>query len=480
MDDDEIDSAWIEGVVQGIELLRSLGITSISAAGMRMGATIAAAAASSHDLGLASFVMWDPCESGRAYVRELGALGALRRNAHAVGLGEATKMLEYPVSDKAASQFGRFNLCEPSPGTLASRVLIVVRDDRTVSKEFRSCWGTERVEWATTSEQGPMMETELPASVQPASTIEQIRAWLTTPELSRSPFSTPPLSTETVVAHGLQVPVRESVVELGSRKMFGIVSERLDGATGPLIVMVNGINEDHVGPSRLWVELSRRWAGQGLRCVRFDFSELGESPWLPGVSTRPVFDKTLRYDIGDAVRALNPEDPSDSVLVGLCSGAQVALEAALDLKARGLYAINPQIGAGAIRSANSLRNSDREPVRSFARRFDKIVEKHHWFDDVVQRISRLVLLSAFSPKVKSALVKNNSEMLLLLGPNDLSPFRELPIVGTLVGRRLIESDRIQVEVIPGLDHDFLSTVGRARTLALLDRYVIERLAGAAD
>jgi pimeloyl-ACP methyl ester carboxylesterase len=476
MEDDDIDLAWMEGVVQGVELLRSLGISSVSAVGMRMGATIAGVSASTRDLELTSLVMWDPCESGRSYAREQGALGALRRDIHAIGLGEPTTMLEYPLSGKVEKILGRFDLSEVAPHSLAKRVLVVSRDDRTVSKGFRTRWESERVEWAATSEQGPMLETELPESVQPTSTIEQIRTWLTTPESRPSRYSNPPASRERVIVTGSNTfAVRESVVELGTQKMFGIVSEPVGHARGPLLVMVNGINEDHVGPSRLWVEFSRRWAGLGLRCVRFDFNELGESPWTPDQPDRPVFDKTLRFDIGDVVRALNPIDPTDSVLVGLCSGAQVGLEAALDLKTRGLYAINPQVGAGVVRSANRLRKSDREPVRSFAQRFDRILEHHNWFDDMIQWFSRIVLLSAFSPKVKSALVTNNSEMLLLLGPNDLSPFRDIPVVGTLVGRHLLESERIHVEIIPGLDHDFLSTIGRARTIALLDQHVIQRL-----
>jgi pimeloyl-ACP methyl ester carboxylesterase len=329
--------------------------------------------------------------------------------------------------------------------------------------------------WATTSEQGPLLETELPESVQPTSTIAQIRAWLTADEVAPSPFSIPPRSRDAVVCeNSYAAPVRERVVELGNRKMFGIVTEPVGDVRGPLLVMVNGINEDHVGPARLWVEFSRRWAGLGLRCVRFDFSELGESPWTPGQPERPVFDWTLHYDVRDAVRALIPENPDESILVGLCSGAQVALEAMLDLKARGLYAINPQVGAGVLRGADRLRNSDRGTVRSTAHRFEKILKGHPRIDETVQQISRLVLLSAFSPKVRSALAKNNSDMLLVLGPNDLSPFRRLPVVGSLVGRQLVSSEHIHVEVVPGLDHDFLSILGRSRAISILDRHVSER------
>src|SRR5665213_31090 len=349
MDDDGLDRAWVEGVHQGVELLRSLGISSVSAVGMRMGATILGAAALVNDMNLTSFAMWDPCESGRTYVRELRALGKLRRHVVTVGLGEPTTMLEYPLSDEVANRIGQFNLNEPAPRPSAERVLIVLRDDRTVSKEFRERWDSEHVDWAMTYEQGAMLDTELPDSVQPALAIAQIRAWLTAPEAQQSEYSISRRSLDAVITNESNAfPVRERVVELGTQRMFGVVSEPLDVVRGPLIVMVNGINEDHVGPSRLWVQLSRRWAGLGLRCVRFDFTELGESPWLPGQPDRPMFDKTQRYDIGAVVGALNPENPAEPVLIGLCSGAQVALEAALDLKTRSFYAINPWVGAGAL------------------------------------------------------------------------------------------------------------------------------------
>lgn len=273
MDDDEIDVTWMDGVDQGVELLRSLGISSVSAVGMRMGATIVGVTASARDLELTSLVMWDPCESGRSYAREQVALGALRRNVHAIGLGESTRMLEYPLSEKVEKTIGRFDLSDVAPRSLAKRLLVVSRDDRTVSKDFRARWDSDQIEWVTTSEQGPLLETELPESVLPTATIEQIRTWLITPESRWSTYSHPPVSRDRVFASGeSSSPVRESVVELGPQKMFGIVSEPVGHANGPLLVMVNGINEDHVGPARLWVELLD--GGRDLVCGAFDSTSM--------------------------------------------------------------------------------------------------------------------------------------------------------------------------------------------------------------
>jgi pimeloyl-ACP methyl ester carboxylesterase len=472
------DEAWIEGIGHGVDLLRSLGIGSISAVGMRMGAAILGTAASRTDLGIASLVFWDPCESGRSYMRELGALGALRREVTETEVRESTKMLEYPLSEEAAARINRFTLTEPTIRPLAERQLMVVRDDRTVSSRFRAQWASEYVEWTTTSEQALLLESELSMSEQPESTIELIRGWLTTPERVPSPFSSPLRRSDAIVICSPDaLTVRETVVELGFRKMFGVVTEPVGDVQGPLVVMVNGINEDHVGPSRLWVELARRWATVGVRSVRFDYSELGESPWLPGQPKRPMFDRTQRQEIVNAVRAIIPSTPDDAVMIGLCSGAQLALEAALDLKTRGVCAINPQVGAGVLRSADVLRSSERDSVRSYAKRFESLLKRHQWLSEVILRISRLVLLSAYSPKVRSALIQNHTEMLLLISPNDLSPFARIPIIGSLENRRFVSSEHLHIEVVPGLDHDFLSTVGRRRAVAILDRHITKVATG---
>jgi hypothetical protein len=387
-------------------------------------------------------------------------------------------MLEYALSDDAASQLNLFDLRDPSPRAVAKRVLVVVRDDRAISSKFRARWEAEHVEWATTIEQGPMLETELPTSELPAATIAQIQGWLTTPARVPASYSNPTHQRETVLATGVGAPqIRESVVELGVRKMFAIVCEPIGDARGPLMVMVNGINEDHVGPSRLWVEFSRRWAAVGLRSVRFDLEGLGESPWSPGQSERPVFDKTRSQDIGDAVRALNHTNPSDSVFVGLCSGAQLAMVAARKIRSRGVCAINPQVAAGMLRSADRLKKSDQESVRSFVRRVQTLLRRYPWIEEAIDQFS---LMALYPPRISSALVEKRADMLFLLSPEDLSPFIHLPVFGTALRRRLVSSKHIRVEVVPGLDHDFLSTLGRSRAVALLDQHVVETFAGATE
>ncbi len=467
LDDDEFDFAWMDGVVQGVSLLRSLGPTSVSAVGMRMGATIVGKAALEHDLELSSFVMWDPCESGRSYVRELDALGALQNDVRGVDT-ETSKMMEFPVSDKTAERLKTFSLMDGGR-PLAQRCLVIVRDDRPVSKKFRERWNSSATTWSATAEQATLFENSLPYAVQPESTIEEIESWLTTPGSPPSAISEPSRALGTAVTTTSRAfPVRERLVNLGPNNLFGIVSEPLDDVQGPLIVMVNGVHEDHVGPARLWVELSRRWAASGLRCVRFDLRELGESPWMPGMVDRPVFDKTRSQDVADAVRALGPS-PADSVLIGYCSGAQLALEVALELDSRGACAISPEVVASVFRSVDRVKYSRRGFIRALVWRVESFLKRHRWEGRVSRRFSHLVRSLAYPPRYGMALVKRHSEVLLLLGPEDLPRFPGIPIL-----RRRLESTKHQrVEIISGMDHNLLGTQGRDRAVAALNQYLME-------
>ena len=475
VEDVDLIEALLEGIDCGVTLLRSLGIVDVSAVGMRMGASIIGAAAQKYDLGLSSLAMWDPCESGRTYVRELEALGALRREESTVKVGQSTKMLEYPLSDRAVGNLKGLDLREVKTKSVAARVLVVVRSDRAVSTKFRAQWKSEEVEWATTDDQGPLLEAELYDSVLPTSTIARVADWLTAPASLLAPYVRPPDQTcDAVMEVGPnRVSVRESAVELGFRNMFGIVTEPLVDPQGPLMVMVNGVNEDHIGPARLWVELSRQWASLGLRSIRFDLGESGESPWIPSEPDRPMFDKTRRQDVADAIRALDPNNPSDSVLIGYCAGAQLALEVAMDIHSRGVCAINPGLGPGVLQGVARVRNSRREDVQASVQRVEGLLIRHRMADKVIRRASRYAESLTFPPKIATKLSRDDSDVLLLLSPVHLPRFQRVPILR----RRLLSSENHHVEIVPGMDHSILSTLGRDRAVALLHQHVVDRYLG---
>jgi len=480
LDDEGFDQAWNEGIEQGVALLRSCGVQSVAAIGMRLGATILGLAASEHDLELSSVVLWDPCESGRTYLRELGALEALRRTELHVESGGSLETSEYVFTDEAATLLRSLSLSSAATYTIAKRILVVTREDRPVPQRLRQRLDSEGAEWITSSEQGQLLDGELPNSKRPEVAMALIETWLKVPSPSPSPYYEPAEALEAVVTQAPNVfAVKERCVELGPHGMFGVVSEPVGEVRGPLIVMVNGINEDHLGPSRLWVKLARQWGGYGLRTLRFDLNEFGESAWTPGREPRPYYVRSRLEDICEAIAAMNLSNDADTVFVGLCTGAQLGLEVALKLRSRGVCVFNPQVGARLIRSAYRIEGSPQVASTSIAKRMRAILARHQWMNQALLQAARMVMPSAYSLRLRAALVANGTEMLLLMSSEDLLPFPRVPIVRSFDRRRMVSSPHCRVTIVPGLDHNMLNAVGRARTAAIVEAFVLEKFAGVA-
>ncbi len=75
------------------------------------------------------------------------------------------------------------------------------------------------------------------------------------------------------------------------------------------------------------------WPGRGrrvaLRCLRVDLSGLGDSPTRPGRTELVEFPADALEDLDDIRAAAAAQEGADLIFVGLCSGADHAIEAAL-------------------------------------------------------------------------------------------------------------------------------------------------------
>jgi pimeloyl-ACP methyl ester carboxylesterase/O-antigen/teichoic acid export membrane protein len=471
---------WTDQIAKGVDFLRALGCSEVSAVGMRLGATILGASASRNPLKLKSMVLWDPCVTGRAYLRERAALEATRPQYAIIDPSNPFAASEFVFSDATKEKMGTLSLLDATPEQLADRVLIIMRNDRVTPSAMTKRFDSHAIAWETTSEQSELIEKQLPTSELPEQTLSRVEEWLQATRAPVSPLVVPELAvTATVGGSDGREPVRERLVSLGAQGLFAVVCEPLHARSGPfvvrnfpLMVMVNGMNEDHWGPSRLWVDLSRKWASEGFRCVRFDSYAQGESGWPEDATAKPEVQGARVEDICDVVRALNPKDPSYSVLVGLCSGAQQALDAALELKARGLCSVNPQVGRAIVQYGFRLHRSKRGIVRSLGARLRSRFEGHRWIWKLVWQLSRILLPNAFSFKVRRQLVANRTKMLLIASLSDIRPFPRVPILRSFDERRLISSPMCQINIVTGLDHDFMNIDARARAVSIVDSFVV--------
>lgn len=336
-------AAWLGSIHHGVGLLSAAGVPAVSLVGMRIGATLAAQAASGMGR-VPQLVLWDPCVSGRSYLREQAAVAqlALRREPQPGDGSSDTPGLRFTRETVEEMQSLGLDRLE---GPVAERLLVLTREDRERADKATAALGVGVVEHREATGQGALMDRNMPWLQIPCSLVSDVADWLDegAPETS-APVRTPaPAGRAVVAATPDGLPIVEQPVSVGSSGLFGIVTE-VPGCVGPgpAAVFINVSNGHHVGPNRMWVDLARRWAAQGIRSLRFDLSGIGDSPVRrPGQEPFVARAPEAFADVEDAARAASPEDPRRVVLVGHCASAYQAIDSALELGVAGVVALNP-------------------------------------------------------------------------------------------------------------------------------------------
>ena len=122
--------------------------------------------------------------------------------------------------------------------------------------------------------------------------------------------------------------------------LAGIITEPRDAHGDTLVVLVNaGLVPKH-GPYRLYALLARRLAQEGIRTLRFDLGDIGDSqPAHVGMA----LEQRTQLEIGAAVQMVCERfSPRRVVLGGLCSGAEDSYRyAATDPRISGVIMIDP-------------------------------------------------------------------------------------------------------------------------------------------
>ena len=345
-------ASWLGSVNESLALLRRGGVASVMVVGVRFGALLAALAAR-QDGDIDSLVLWDPVVSGRSYMAEQRLLGQhCFRTACSVEDGS----VEAPGMVFDASTVSEIRALElRTRGSLARRLLVLRRPDRAVGP-LQSRFADQPTEWGEAIDQADLLERGVAAGAIAFRTNETVLKWLSRVAPAQAlPVNFAPTTCAAEVGLTAKgVPIVETPTFLGATGLFGLLTEIPGSAPSTTAVFLNVAHGNRCGPCRLWVELARRWAGAGVRCCRMDLSGLGDSPVRRDGQVRSTLRAPEHFDdIAEACSQLSPDDPSNVVLVGLCSSAYQVLESSLAIKPRGVVAVNaitsfrpPELGAG--------------------------------------------------------------------------------------------------------------------------------------
>lgn len=349
-DEPERVASWVGSIAAARQYLLDLGAPSVAAVGMRLGATLAAAQAAA-SAPFSSLACWDPCLSGRTFLREGEALyGFGERGVDVPDDGlRHTPGFQYDAA--TAADLRHLDIAKlPADRRLAERVLVLARTDRPVAPGLMARLGEEALETGPAAGQGALLDVPPEQSVVPEDALRRIVGWLADGAAGQAPVpvKAPEAEHAAVVAAGPggADPVRERITRLGPDAIVGMVAEPLDLAArpGPVpwVVLVNVAAEHHIGPGRRWVEWARRWAARGYRVLRIDQSGVGDSPTRPGAEDDRAFAPEWIDDMRHVVTELQA-DGARVGIVGLCSGSYSAFEVAMWERVDAVFAINPRL-----------------------------------------------------------------------------------------------------------------------------------------
>jgi alpha-beta hydrolase superfamily lysophospholipase len=349
--------AWTGAIAGAAAWLRErTGATRVAAIGIGLGGMLAVRAVS-EGAAIDDLVLWAVPAKGRLLVREMKAYAAVvaarrpedtKPETLAYGDLELTGFLLSAETTRALSELELTALTLPD--ARGSRILMLGRDGLAVDAGLRAHLEHTgaSVTAQDTDDYAALMES-VQESRTPVQTIAKTVSWLDAGPagVTQAALPSPPEPRPTMKLLHVGNEVEETPIsfdgELGG--LFGVVSESPRSERAPVTaVLLNGGALRHIGPSRTWVEIARRWAARGVPTVRIDMPGIGESD---GDAREPVPDASFytpqrneqTLAILDRLAGLGL--PDRFVLGGLCSGAYWSLHAALaDPRVRGALMIN--------------------------------------------------------------------------------------------------------------------------------------------
>lgn len=323
--------SWVRSVHCAIDALKQAsGVTRVCLLGIRLGATLATLAAVERD-DVEGLIAIAPVIRGRAYVRELTVLG----QAGAAALPAPTRegLLEsggFLLTHETSVSLGNIDL-RMLARRPAAHVVIVERDDVPVATNWapvleRFGAAVQQVNWLGYAAMMRDPQRALVPQQIVDGMVACLKGWL--PEGPAASIAYQPVGSSSQRVGSL----RETAVHIdtGASRLFGILTRQEDAVAQPAVLMLNSGSVHHIGPSRLWLQLSRRWAEHGVTVLRLDLSGIADSPPQPGAEENVVYSGQAVSDVAAALSYLQQHvGATQCHVMGLCSGGYHALKAAI-------------------------------------------------------------------------------------------------------------------------------------------------------
>lgn len=334
--------AWLASIDAAVAQAKARsGATQVALLGIRLGATLAVEAARRIG-GVDSLLLWAPCASGKAFARELQAVGHKEADGSLHALGE-----RYTAATLEALRTLDATRAGPAP---ARRVLVVGRDDLPAEgplpKALRLTGA--QVDFRVLPGFAAMVE-EPRAGVLDAATLRTMSDWFIASPAARA-RAEPVAAPDEDAAWRVAGDVREMPLRCGSADaLYGVLCEPAGGPAADRkgqtgIVLLNVGGNHRVGPHRVYVGMARTLAAAGHAVLRLDVGGIGDSPPAPGQPWGNLYERNSVHDVRAAIDALVQRGCREIVLMGICSGSYLSFQTALaDERVDGVVLMNARL-----------------------------------------------------------------------------------------------------------------------------------------
>ena len=338
-------AAWRGTICAAVAELRRHGAPAITLVGLRFGASLALAAASMGDVD--ALVLWDPVVSGRRFARGLKALSA------ATGAANASAAADDGLLGVAGTVYTKDTLAEMEQidllaltPTAVRRVLLLHREDREAPGDLAGSLrkiGVD-VEVKPVAGTAEMLEVDNEAAKVPFAALDTLVAEVGSTNARAAAFTPWARVSATATIPWREGRVVEQPARFGVHGLFGILGVPAHGPTPTKVVlMLNGGTEHQIGPGRVWVEFSRSMNLGGVATLRADVDGVGDSPVCRRARIPRSYDPEHVDDVVELVEVLRARGFTKVIVMGLCSGAWLAVQAALRTQVEGVFALNAQL-----------------------------------------------------------------------------------------------------------------------------------------
>jgi pimeloyl-ACP methyl ester carboxylesterase len=480
LDPDRLDS-WLASIDEACALVLGAGADRLVLVGVRLGATLATLAAPRRS-DVVGVVAIAALPVGKALLREgrilQMALGLAPAPASSIESDGVQELVGFALTAQTRDALGAIDLLKLAPAP-APAMLLLDRDDLPAN----DAWAAHLVSLGVEVDQR-----RLPGYVEMM--LDPHRALIPQPIIdatigfasARPAFDrhtalgdVPALVRRAEWRHA-EIPVVEEVLALDDQ-LFAVATYPA-GVPRRAVILLNAGAVGHIGPNRLHVPLARRLAAAGDLVVRLDISGIGDARQRSGADENIVYSGNALADVGIVVDWARRAGAPQIAVVGLCSGAYHALQAALaGQPIDTVVAINPltfhykpgmpldfaafRVTADAMRYQKSVASaaSWRKLLRGQVNLVHVAKVLLYRARDAAARPLRDVLRCLRIPfgddlgGELDALARRDVALRFIFAGDDPGQ-KLLAEQGGSVVPRLVSSGRLRIQVIPGADHTF--------------------------